>query len=321
MATGEKEPYKVTFKNATFFANALYGLSNVSHASSDGSESQQYRDSPHPVRKHVALLDAISLLLVFRASGDVAATGMLQESDQVTIYWAKNDRNPLTNNERQYVVTLERSFRTSASATKPIKIVIPMCRRKILSRIKKLLKVLDMESTNVFGLLSSSDRNAEDLRKYLVRKRRMNDEPLIETLNRFVKAAADLTANSSIRDIRRVIKFACHLTRPRKNLGRVPGVSPYCFYRLRKVGDYYSACLRIVNNLAKLSPAMRKNFSLELLTPPAMESITVHGETIRALNTFSAHYDVAPIADFEDLQQVYMYALPGVDQDKEIKST
>ncbi|KAI4170238.1 MAG: hypothetical protein LQ343_005121 [Gyalolechia ehrenbergii] len=320
MASTQKE-YKVTLKNATFFANLLYGLSNVRHASSVGSKSEEYLNASDSVRKQVTLLDGISLLLVFRASGDVAATGMLQEGNQVTIYWAKNVRTPLTNEERQYVEALERCFRTSESAFHPIELVIPMCRRKILSRIKKLVKVLDMESTNVFGLLSSSDRHTEDFRKYLVRKRIIRDAPLFEALDRLAKAAADLTDNSSTRDVRRVVVFASYLTGPGMNLGGVPGVNPYLFHRLRKVGDYHSACVQIVNTLAKLSPAIRQNFSLQQLTPPAMKSITVYGDTIRALNTFSVHYDVTPIASFQDLQQAYKYASPAVPQSNEIKST
>ena len=317
-----QEEYKVTLKNDSLFANVLYGLSNVRLAATDGSNSMEYRNSPIGVRKHVTLLDGIALLLVFKASGDVAATGMLQEGNQVTICWAKNDRTQLTNEERQYVQELERSFRTSQSATNPFELVIQMCRKKILSRIKKLVKTLDVKSANVFDLSSSSDPRTEDLRNYLVHKNAiMGDEPLVKFLDRFADAAANLTANSSTKDFRRVVICAGHLTGPAKNLEDVPGVTPYRYHRLRKVGDYYSACVQIVKTLAKRSPAVRENLQLKQLTPPAMKTITVHGETVRALNAFAAQYDVKPIPNFDDLQRFQMYANRGTQGTREIKST
>ncbi|KAL9031050.1 MAG: hypothetical protein Q9196_000883 [Gyalolechia fulgens] len=319
MGSNEKE-FKVTLKNDTFFANALYGLSNVSHASTDGSETQDYRESPHAIQKHVALLDSISLLLVFRPSGDVTATGMLQEGNQVTIYWAKNDRNPLTADEDNYVQQLEKAFRESESTAEPIRIVIRMCKRKILSRIKKLVKVLHSQSTNFFGL-SSSDGYAEDFRKYLVRTGVIADKPLIKVLDLLVEAAARLTVYSSDKDIQQVVVCASYLVRiPDMNLGGIPGINPYHFYKLRKVGDYYSACLLIVKTLAN-NPIIKKNFLLEQVKPPPIKSITVYGETVRALNTFLLYYNVTPISSFEDLKKVYRNTIPGIQGNKEIKST
>ncbi|KAL8865588.1 MAG: hypothetical protein Q9174_006811, partial [Haloplaca sp. 1 TL-2023] len=338
MASTQKD-YKVTLKNETLFANVLYGLSKVGRNTTSGllyciskikltptssSKTMEYRHALTDVRKRLRLLDSIALLLAF-TPGDVAATGMLQEGNQVTIYWAKTDGAPLTIEGRQYVEALEQSFRTSKSLTEPLEVVIPMCKKNILHRINKLLKLLDMtKSNNLFDLTSASERRAEELRSFLAQKKLISpDMSLVATLDSFAREAATLTADSSTFSIQRIVTLASHMTSLSggKSLEDVPGVSQYRYHRLQKIGDYHVACGRILKAILKRSPAMRDSLRLERLIPPATKCITIHTETIRALNGFAADHAVEPIATFEDLQQVHRDADPGVAGTREIQST
>lgn len=95
--------------------------------------------------KHLELLNLLSLLLVTEAKGDVAAAMFhVLSKDNLELHYAKN--RPCTNNEKAYIHAIFTTVcdRTSVSNTcwTLLSLVIPACKRKMMSCTNKICKLL-----------------------------------------------------------------------------------------------------------------------------------------------------------------------------------
>lgn len=125
------------------FGEQLFVLATIIHV-------RDYRPTVSPTStttehtKHMNLLDDIALLLVTQGSSDVAAVIFEQTSHEIIFYYTKNRAS--TSSERTYIESL-RDIALSLSDVNQCTFqllarVIPMCRSRIVSRLKKVIRRL-----------------------------------------------------------------------------------------------------------------------------------------------------------------------------------
>lgn len=124
------------------FGEQLFVLANITHIRDYRRTVSPSRTSEH--ERHLRLLNNMALLLVTQGSSDVAAVMFEQTSHEIIFYYAKN--RPSTRHEREYIESL-RVIALSLSdindcTVKLLARVIPMCRSKIITRLKKLIRCL-----------------------------------------------------------------------------------------------------------------------------------------------------------------------------------
>lgn len=121
------------------FNEQLSALSSITHIR-DYSPTVCRKPFPDQA-KHLRLLDAIALLLVTEEKSDVGAVMFEQTPTQVIFYFCKN--RPCTKRELDYVDGIRRlAFEITDVQECSLQLlnrVIPMCRSKIVSRLKRLL--------------------------------------------------------------------------------------------------------------------------------------------------------------------------------------
>ncbi|KAL8888436.1 MAG: hypothetical protein Q9192_006173 [Flavoplaca navasiana] len=114
------------------------------------STTHAYATADRSVQKNVNLLDHIALLLVFKAKGDVVATGLLHGRASFTLVWAKNSGYLISSPEQNYLASLLGAFVELQQPIQILKLVVGMCKIKILTWVKKLvnaaLRVADSQS-------------------------------------------------------------------------------------------------------------------------------------------------------------------------------
>lgn len=75
-----------SLENHGLLQNTIQGLSLVNFCFIKADDLSTFRRKEGPVRKHVNILDRLALPITFKAkNGDVAATGMIEEANKVTI--------------------------------------------------------------------------------------------------------------------------------------------------------------------------------------------------------------------------------------------
>ncbi|KAI4137734.1 MAG: hypothetical protein L6R39_007131 [Caloplaca ligustica] len=308
-----QKTYSTTLIDEEVLANVIYGLSNVQHQANAGSGLKPYAFAAKHVRDCVDMLNGIALLLVYEESGDVVATGLNQDGAKYTLYWAKNDTVQPTVAQRDYLTRLETCFKSSDNAVDALTLVVTMCKKKIISRVKKMTRTIRENAqgpANVFGV-DKFCRKTEELRRHLVMNNVMMDHELHVALDNFFTYAEKLTNASTTHEICRVLFVAYWLTGPRPNLEWLKGVYAPVLHRVRKVGDYHRACVRVMVVLHRMGTNMRSNFSIVQIPPPPAKNVSVLAETIKALNIWADHFPAEPIETFDDLKEVYPGAREG----------
>src|SRR5438046_10695659 len=70
--------------------NYVHGLSQIQFHRGSGRDLPAWSLATKSDRDHVASLDGLALLLVFRSKGDVAAISSWQSVHELKLLWAKN---------------------------------------------------------------------------------------------------------------------------------------------------------------------------------------------------------------------------------------
>ncbi|KAL8830195.1 MAG: hypothetical protein Q9170_005841 [Blastenia crenularia] len=302
-APPQNQPYHQTFADNDLFANTVYALSNLENKPSQRCSFSAYSQGYFSkLQERIDTLNQFSLLLAHKP-GDAAAIALRCECTGISIFWARDDTTELTEEEAEYLQKIERVLRTSKNiGNDTLELVLPICRRKIISRIKKLAK----ECPSGF-MVDDEDPSTVSLRKYLIKKGAMSDHPLRDSMNAFAEDVRSVTDASNLEDIARIIRFSYWLTSP----GFYIKSWKYYVERIRKVGDHYAACVMIEHNVQRLGPKIRATVTLQRILPPAPTPVRIHGDTVTALNTFAAHHQIAPIEDFKKLKKAYPDAKEG----------
>ncbi|KAL8904665.1 MAG: hypothetical protein Q9207_003114 [Kuettlingeria erythrocarpa] len=264
---------------------------------------------------HVVLLDCIALLLAHE-KGDVVATGLRYESNQYTVVWSKNRPYSPDDREKAYLENLAASFRGLDHPEITLRVVVDMCKSKVVSRLNKLAKMFkDAPTTNYFRITPDSQA-AEDLRRYLVDDAKfMEDVLLVQALNSFMVRIIALTISSPTSEIVDIIMFAYWLSaHVSVTLERLSISTKESYSRVKKVGAYYSACVfihSILKNLNRKSPALRQSIVLLQLQPPPTTIVTPFADTMVAMNSWPRQQDL-PIDDWAMVEGCYSHAQRGI---------
>ncbi|KAL9026279.1 MAG: hypothetical protein Q9180_007509, partial [Flavoplaca navasiana] len=271
MANPRNEPYHVRLADSDLYENVTYALGQVHRAKVPGHGARAYTEASKQNQKSVNLMDHIALLLVYKPTADVVATGLIREQHGSTIVYSKNQNYTPSKQEADYIVTLRNAFKELEQPIKILRIVVGMCRLKIVARAEKLVAATAAEqSNNFFGVIEH--RRTEEMRQFLVRNQLMRDQSLSDGLDSFLAATRGLGSSSDPDIFVKVLAFAYSLTRHESpgdpKLDTVPGVNPILFRRVKKLGAYYNACLKIHWAVQKLSPLVRFNISTRQLNPP-----------------------------------------------------
>lgn len=232
------------------FSDQLCALASITHIR-DYSPTVSRKSFPDQ-EKHLRLLDAIALLLVTEEKSDVAAVMFAQTPTQVTFYFSKN--RPCTKRELDYVDGILRlAFEMTdvqACSLELLNRVIPMCRSKIVSRLKRLLCCLPLP----LHILDDVDGAFHD---HLVAKMPHlfpTTGPASMSRGILVKYIAQLRkidANKcTVQDLGRLIRFASAFGsyKPLKVLIR----DDVIVRRLRKLGNYYCGTKFIAKTVSRL---------------------------------------------------------------------
>ncbi|KAI4092469.1 MAG: hypothetical protein LQ339_007908 [Xanthoria mediterranea] len=243
------QPYHTTLADPDLFQNVTYAMNQVHSAGVPTSVTNAYAAAAKSVQKNVSLLDHIALLLVYKAKGDVVATGILPERASFTLVWAKNSDYVGSSLEHDYLTSLLRAFAELQPPLRILEIVAGMCKMKILSRVKKLVDAaprVDDQSRNFFDIVER-DPGTETMRQCLVESGIMRYQPLADVLDRFLAAARGLGTDSAVESFVNALVFSIWLglNKTGPKLDSVPGVNPILFRRVQKLGAWFEACLVI----------------------------------------------------------------------------
>lgn len=249
------------------FGEQLFVLATITHV-------RDYRPtvSPSPPterEKHLRLLNDIALLLVTQGSSDVASVMFEQSSYEIVFKYSKN--RATTKKEREYIESL-REIALSLTdindcTTKLLARVIPMCRAKINSRLKKLIHCLPVPPS-VAEDVDDGFRAHLVMRVPLFLSRRVSATDFIR--NYFAAVRVVNISRCTDQVLERLIRFASIIGsyKPLKNMLS----DEMTIRRLRKLGDYYSATKRIARTVD----------SFQRTNPSYLSSIVVRFREVRS---------------------------------------
>ncbi|KAL8845823.1 MAG: hypothetical protein Q9221_009043 [Calogaya cf. arnoldii] len=311
----QRQPYSQTLQNDTLYQNVLYAINQVHIFGSATCDTHAFHTASGEVQKHVTLLDHITLLLVYKAKGDVVATGLLREGKSFTVVWAKNSNYTPSDPEQNYLSSLLKAFIRLDHPAKILKKVAGMCKPKILARVRKLTNAAPPpadHSRNYFDLVEW-DQGTEAMRKFLLQKQLIRDQPLADTLDGFINVARGLGPDSDVNSLVKVLMFAYWLSLSDRGpkLDELRGVNTTMSRRVKKLGAWFQACLVIHRTVELLGPAVRADLSQRQINPPSPKPHRPYGDTMKALNTWTQRYNLTPFKDFGTVKNRYPTASPG----------
>lgn len=114
VALGTMDLTDVLLSNKQTLHTSISALSDIDFHYEKAKNEDSYEHANHITKKHVRMLDGLSLL-VFQDKGEVCAMTFVRTPSnpkEVTIYWAKNDPAPPSSYEQQYLNSLLRAFQT-----------------------------------------------------------------------------------------------------------------------------------------------------------------------------------------------------------------
>jgi hypothetical protein len=258
--------------------NFVHGLSQLQFHLRSNKALPAWSHAKQSERENVALLDGLALLLVFAPKGDIAATTCWQTGSEVEVLWAKNQ--PVDDHdELAYIESLIQKAQGGARVADILEIAIPMCRDKILYRIKKLAKS--------FGIGRESQRQKEanlwqfdatkkpfqKLQATLEEKGFFTGETTIQLLDGFTRRLGETTKTSSVKWFKYLIYFS-RAAATVSNLGDVLDAQQVRY--LGKLGDY----LRVVQGIPKLVKDVKKRnariVATQVCTVLSMYFLSIH---------------------------------------------
>ncbi|KAL8684026.1 MAG: hypothetical protein Q9186_000056 [Xanthomendoza sp. 1 TL-2023] len=310
-------------------ANALCVLSRTHlFYKKSGTLTDAYVKASPKVQRWVDVLDGIALLLVHQSSGDIVATGRT-DNGNLTIHWAKNSGQTPHPHEQSYITSLLDSFKALKTPLDTMKIVIPMCRSKILNRMQKLVTAIEQTKkhnpnvirTNPFGIATQSPE-AVRLHQYLLDNKVIANLSLDQLLIIFVADVRE-AAQKSDADIHQLIFIAYHLTLNSHNVlvEQIPSADTYHTKKLKKLGLYFQTCVAVHVLLEAETPQRRQAFRIEHIQEPITPPIVAQSDTLQALNEWATHFSMPTVKEFTDVTNVYKHANAGHPEMASVKTS
>ncbi|KAL8995998.1 MAG: hypothetical protein Q9169_004378 [Polycauliona sp. 2 TL-2023] len=306
-------PFSQVLKDPQFYQNTIYAISQIHTGKGyPCSDQSSYFSRPQKVRDRVELYDQIALLLTY-TKRDAVAIGIetLGNGSRIAVVWAKNRPYTPSHQEKEYLDKLGESFRNLERPWKTLMLVLDQCREKIASRIKKLVKCVGDSSTgsNVFNI-SPDNPATEEFRQYLLSLEIMGDEPLVVGLDRFYQRCQEWNTTTGTNEgLKQLILTAYWLCHGQKTIEHLVGIRKEWFHRIKKIANYYRACVNIRFNLRHRTSA--RTFVFKQLQPPELEMFAPCGDTVAAANVWAERFGWPRIEGFSDIHEGYPNAKPG----------
>ncbi|KAL8728631.1 MAG: hypothetical protein Q9166_005285 [cf. Caloplaca sp. 2 TL-2023] len=323
-STETTRPYHEYLQDDEHLANTLYALSKIHfNFAEEGRDTSLYTNSHPNIQKHVNLLDGIALLLVYDDTGDIVATGRAVEANgNHVIYWTKNGPEKPTAREQDYLACLQQSFKRLDLPTDTLEIIVPMCRKKIINRMKKLNAALERTAKaareagnppadNPFEI-NTQTPEAERLRRYLIEKKVIPDVSLNKFLNTFANAIRKLGNNPNDKIAQLIeIAYQLSLNSQKLTLAQIPSCDAYHLRKVKKLGSYFQTCMAIWVQLSMEPPEKRKDFRIEQIPAADTPPVRHEKDTLQALNLWARHFDYPEIKRFANVTAQYDHAQAG----------
>ncbi len=147
--------YTKTLTDRKTLTTVMSALSLIEFHAKQGIPEDAFVQATSNVKKHVAMLDGLALLLIFKEKSECAATALVQKSGPkpedsfIKILWAKNDSAPVTVTQQNYLNNLIASFKRLDTPDQTLRLVIDACRPKIAQRCKKIVKEFEKQADEI----------------------------------------------------------------------------------------------------------------------------------------------------------------------------
>lgn len=125
----------------------VHGLSQVEFHRGSAKNLPAWSNATKVERDHISSLEGLALLLVFSAKGDVAAVTYWRSADELRVLWAKNEVVK-DSAKLNYVNQLLECGIKGTKDNEVLRLVVSMCKDKILHRIKKLARSFNISQNN-----------------------------------------------------------------------------------------------------------------------------------------------------------------------------
>ena len=201
---------KMASDQSAIYHLSISALSDLNYHFKEENEEDTYSHSGNDVKKHVRMLDAISLLFVFESSGEVCATSFTQNPHQAVIYWAKNDPSKPTPQQQKYLENLLSAFESQSPKIQILEMCVRQCFSKVLARCRKASKVFSFSTIKPNILRINEDDLHMIALQNTLRKENMIQSyiTLAMALDVFIENLSKLNKNSTVADLCQIVKFA-----------------------------------------------------------------------------------------------------------------
>ena len=164
--------------------------------------------------------------------------------------WCKTD---IVDNrdELRYVEDLFAKAKGGVPTAELLEVVIAMCKKKILHRMKKLAKAFEVNMDEKEGNMSLPSRSSHQMLETVLQRQREN-QTTTEVLDNFTRAVRTTTKSSSERKLLQILLFSWHVTAVRDL--KLENILDWNVVRyLKKIGDY----ARIIDRFPALLKKLR----------------------------------------------------------------
>ncbi|KAN0080788.1 hypothetical protein V8E54_003992 [Elaphomyces granulatus] len=285
----------------------IHALSQVEFEHGASRDLPSWSSAKPSDREHVAILDGLALLLVFAATGDVAATTYWQSGNDFTLLWCKN--HVVENwNELQYVENLFVKARSDARTDELLRVVIAMCKGKIHHRIRKLAKAIEA-STDRWSF--DPNKSSHQMLSTVLQSWQQENQTTNEVLDNFALSVRNITKSSSDKQFWQIMMLSWHVTAV-DNLQLANILDWNTVRYLNKIADY----ARILNRFpALLKKLGNTKITIQQVLPPTPILKDVTSGTLEILNMRCEEIpskEVMLLDDWKMVTDVYEKAKPGV---------
>jgi hypothetical protein len=233
----------------------VHGLSQVEFHRGSAKNLPAWSNATEVERDHISSLEGLALLLVFSAKGDVAAVTYWRSADELRVLWAKNEVVK-DSAKLNYVNQLLECGIKGTKDNEVLRLVVSMCKDKILHRIKKLARSFNISQNNPRdeesnGIWGFDEKKHVRLHNSLKKAGQLiNDSTsLIDALDQFTCQLGKMTKGSEIEDFMNILSLSGCLT-THDALDSILEENQVRY--LRKLGDYVRAVERIPSLCEKL---------------------------------------------------------------------
>jgi hypothetical protein len=267
---------------ATQHDKLVYVLSTVRHKR-DNVPNATLKKHPPEKKNHLPLLDHLALILVTKATADVAATALVQSPQQIKILYSKN--TPCSKEFRDY------TSRVLSILARPgdidgvmlydlLKEILVTCRERLRKRIQ------NCEATYAsMGSLQFTEEDNSELPNAAKIEPGFAGLNLEEIMTRFFDQLRHFDARPHMMagNVEASVELVtiAHLVGAEKYLKRYPKL----WKRVRKLGAFFAAPRKILWLLTQ--PAYQKfrgNIELVEIPPPEPQTIQVPKDIVEILN-------------------------------------